>query len=61
MMDSLESDMKLLLDSLQCSTCDADQQIVALKTLAMLCNDGDYCFAIALNIDNLLFLYTHKP
>ena len=41
-MDSLKSDMQLLLDSLKCSPCDKDQQIDALKTLAMLCNNGKY-------------------
>ena len=41
-MDMLESDMKLLLDSLHCSSFDTDQQIEALKTLAKLCNDGEY-------------------
>ena len=56
----MESDMKLLLDSLQCSTCDTDQQIVALKTLAMLCNNGEYCSAIALSTSKAFFLYLHK-
>lgn len=39
-MDSLESDMKLLLDALNFIQDDTDQQIQALKTLATMCSDG---------------------
>ena len=41
-MESVESDMKLLLGSLQCSNFDAEQQVEALKALATMCsNDGE--------------------